>query len=297
MRIDYLKSFSVYLNNEKQCSKSTLESYLRDVKRFFEYLSAYPVTEITDIDTNMVNGYVDAVQKSGKSYATVLRTIASLKCFFHYLYQVRAITQTPEISAKPAKPQSKKFPEILTGEEVKLLLAQPDCTEMKGVRDKAMLELLYATGIRVSELVNVLVSDIDLQIGILRLKSKLSERIIPIYPSALKSISAYINKVRSVVVYDAEVTTLFTNMNGRPMTRQGFWKIIKQYADAAGIKKEITPHTLRHSFAAHLLENGAPLKDIKEILGHSDISSTQIYTQMMRNRYAQSYKKYHPLAK
>lgn len=297
MRIDYVKSFAVYLNTEKQCANSTLESYLRDVKRFFAFLSAYPATEITDIDADMVNHYIDSVQKSGKSYATVLRTIASLKCFFHYLYHVKAIETIPEISAKPPKPQDKKFPEILTGDEVKLLLAQPDCTEMKGVRDKAMLELLYATGIRVSELVSVAVQDVDLQIGILHLKSKLSERIIPIYPSALKSIAAYINKVRSIVVYDAGVTTLFTNMNGRPMTRQGFWKIIKQYADAAGINKEITPHTLRHSFAAHLLENGAPLKDIKEILGHSDISSTQIYTQMMRNRYAQSYKKYHPLAK
>lgn len=297
MKIDYLKSFSVYLNNEKQCSKSTFESYLRDIKRFLEYLSAYPSFQLRDIDEEVLNIYVENIQKSGKSYATVLRTIASLKCFISYLHNVNAIDTKPEISAKPTKPQEKKFPEILTGDEVKLLLAQPNCAEMKGLRDKAMLELLYATGIRVSELVNVSLSDVDLQIGILRLKSKLSERIIPIYPSALKSISAYITKVREVVVYDPAVTTLFTNMNGRPMTRQGFWKIIKQYADMANINKEITPHTLRHSFAAHLLENGAPLKDIKEILGHSDISSTQIYTQMMRNRYAQSYKKYHPLAK
>lgn len=297
MRIDYLKSFSVYLNNEKHCSKSTLESYLRDVKRFLEFVSAYAVNEITDLNTNIVNSYVESVQKTGKSYATILRSIASLKCFFTYLYQVNAIQEMPKISAKPPKPQEKKFPEILTGDEVKLLLAQPNCAEMKGVRDKAMLELLYATGIRVSELVSVAVGDIDFQIGILRLKSKLSERIIPIYPSALKSMHLYINKVRNVVVFDPAVQTLFTNMNGHAMTRQGFWKIIKQYADSANIKKEITPHTLRHSFAAHLLENGAPLKDIKEILGHSDISSTQIYTQMMRNRYAQSYKKYHPLAK
>ncbi len=297
MRIDYLKSFSVYLNNEKKCSKSTLESYLRDIKRFLEYLSSYPYSEMNEVGSEVVNKYLETVQKSGKSYATVLRTIASVKCFFNYLYHVKAIENKPEISAKPPKPEEKKFPEILTGDEVKLLLAQPNCADMKGVRDKAMLELLYATGIRVSELVNVSVSDIDLQIGILRLKSKLSERIIPLYPSALKSISNYITKVRDIVVYDSTITTLFTNMNGRQMTRQGFWKIIKQYAELAGIKKEITPHTLRHSFAAHLLENGAPLKDIKEILGHSDISSTQIYTQMMRNRYAQSYKRYHPLAK
>lgn len=297
MRIDYVKSFAVYLNTEKQCANSTLESYLRDVKSFFAFISAYPITEITDIDENLINQYIDYVEKSGKSYATVLRTIASLNCFFHYLYHVKAINSIPEISAKPPKPQDKKFPEILTGDEVKLLLAQPDCSEMKGIRDRAMLELLYATGIRVSELVSISTQDIDLQIGILRLKSKLSERIIPIYPSAIKSISTYIHKVRNVVVDDSEVIVLFTNMNGRPMTRQGFWKIIKQYADTAGINKEITPHTLRHSFAAHLLENGAPLKDIKEILGHSDISSTKIYTQMMRNHYAQSYKKYHPLAK
>ena len=297
MKIDYLKSFSVYLNNEKHCSKSTLESYLRDIKKFLEYLASYPSFEIADLNSDILNNYIQEVEKSGKSYATVLRTIASVNCFTHYLHYVNAISSLPQISAKPHKPQEKKFPEILTGDEVKLLLAQPDCTEMKGLRDKAMLELLYATGIRVTELVNVAVSDIDLQIGILRLKAKLSERIIPIYPSALKSISNYISKVREIVVYDSTVQTLFTNMNGYKMTRQGFWKIIKQYADAAGIKKEITPHTLRHSFAAHLLENGAPLRDIKEILGHSDISSTQIYTQMMRNRYAQSYKRYHPLAK
>ncbi|MBQ7288262.1 MAG: tyrosine recombinase [Clostridia bacterium] len=297
MQIDYLKSFSVYLNNEKHCSKSTLESYLRDIKRFFEFLSSYPIDAIADVNSDIVNAFIEFEQKSGKSYATILRSIASLKSFFQYLFHVNAIQKVPDISAKPAKPLEKKFPEILTGDEVKLLLAQPDCTEMKGVRDKAMLELLYATGIRVSELVNVSVTDIDLQIGILRLKSKLSERIIPLYPSALKSIATYINKVRCVVAYSPEVQTLFTNMNGQPMTRQGFWKIIKQYAAAANIKKEITPHTLRHSFATHLLENGAPLKDIKEILGHADISSTQLYTQIMRNRYAQTYKKYHPLAK
>lgn len=293
---EYLTGFAVYLNNEKHCSKSTFESYNRDVKRFLDEASLVK-NDILDIDDGFIYSYLDSLQKSGKSHATMLRTLASLNCFYSFLYQINALDSRREITFRPEKPQEKKLPEILTADEVKLLLAQPDCSDFKGIRDKAMLELLYATGVRVSELVNISLSDIDLQIGILHLKSKTSERIIPLYPAAIKSISSYINKVRSIVVYDKTVTTLFTNMNGTPMTRQGFWKLIKHYAGSADIKKEITPHTLRHSFAAHLLENGAPLKDIKEILGHSDISSTQVYTQIIRNRYAQSYKKYHPLAK
>ena len=159
-----------------------------------------------------------------------------------------------------------------------------------------MLELLYATGIKVTELIELKLSDINLQVGILHLQSgKKADRIIPIYPQAIKALKNYITQVRAVVVINPEEERLFTNMNGQPLTRQGFWKIIKQYAASAKINKDITPHTLRHSFAAHLLENGAPLSDIQEMLGHSDISSTQIYAQLMKNKYAAAYKKYHPL--
>ena len=194
------------------------------------------------------------------------------------------------------KKAEKKLPGVLEAGEIVLLLSQPDTSEYKGIRDKAMLELLYATGIKVSELIELNISDINTQVGILNTRSSKKERIIPIYPAAVKHINDYITMVRSAIVQD-DTETLFTNMNGQPMSRQGFWKIIKYYADKAGIDKDITPHTLRHSFAAHLLENGAQLKDIKEMLGHSDISSTQIYANLLKSKYISSYAKFHPLAK
>ena len=160
-----------------------------------------------------------------------------------------------------------------------------------------MLELLYATGIRVSELIDLKLHDVNLEVGILHLKGTKSERIVPMYPAAVKAIADYVTRVRPVIVTDPDSTMLFTNMNGQPLTRQGFWKIVKHYAQLANIQKDITPHTLRHSFAAHLLENGAQLRDIKEMLGHADISSTQVYAQIMKNRYAQAYRKFHPRAR
>ena len=195
------------------------------------------------------------------------------------------------------KRTEKKLPGILDSNEIMLLLSQPDGTDYKSRRDKAMLELLYATGIKVSELIELTVSNVNLQIGILHLHNEKKERIVPMYPAAVKAISSYLVNVRPVIVTDEAEDRLFTNMNGQPMSRQGFWKIIKHYAETAGIKKDITPHTLRHSFAAHLLENGAQLKDIKEMLGHSDISSTQVYAQFVKSKYTMAYTKYHPLAK
>ena len=195
------------------------------------------------------------------------------------------------------KRTEKKLPGILDSNEIMLLLSQTDGTDYKSRRDKAMLELLYATGIKVSELIELTVSNINLQIGILHLHNEKKERIVPMYPAAVKAISSYLVNVRPVIVTDEAEDRLFTNMNGQPMSRQGFWKIIKHYAETAGIKKDITPHTLRHSFAAHLLENGAQLKDIKEMLGHSDISSTQVYAQFVKSKYTMAYAKYHPLAK
>mgnify|MGYP002513869814 CR=1 FL=1 len=184
----------------------------------------------------------------------------------------------------------------LTQNEIDILISQPNVSTLRGCRDKAMLELLYATGLRVSELIDLNIEDINLQIGIISCHSKNTERIVPVYRSALKSIENYLNTVRASLVSDKTEKSLFVNMNGSRMTRQGFWKIIKHYAELAGINKEITPHTLRHSFAAHLLENGAKLRDIKEMLGHSDISSTQMYTQMINNKLKSVYDKFHPKA-
>lgn len=298
MNFDYIKSFGEYLLNGRNCSKSTAEAYLRDIKYFIKFAEENSsVPEVEKIASAFVNAYVSDIKRSGKSYATVLRTVASLRCFFRFLVKIKAIEKAPRIEIPDSRAETEKFPEILSEDEVKRLLSQPDCGNMKGMRDKAMLDLMYATGIRVSELLSVGVNDIDFQLGVLRLRSKTRERIIPVYRDAIKSVKTYTKKVRSAIVCDDSVTVLFTGMSGRPLTRQGLWKIIKHYADMAGIRHDITPHTLRHSFATHLIENGAPVEDVKELLGHSDISSTRMYKRMVQSRYSQSYNKYHPLAK
>ena len=292
----YIKEFEIYLKETKKSSGNTLESYVRDISQFAIYCEGLKFRLVSSIKQSNISDYLDYLSKMGKSAATKTRVLASLRCYFAFLQAQGICKETPVLGLKQNKGE-KKLPEILTSKEITILLEQPDCSELKGCRDKAILELLYATGIKVSELINIKVNDLNLNIGILHLHNDKSERIIPLYPEAIKALSNYLYKIREVVVIDSNTTELFTNMNGQPLTRQGLWKIIKYYADKANIKKDITPHTIRHSFAAHLLENGAPLKHIKEILGHSDLSSTQIYAQLMRNRYAQSYKKYHPMAR
>ncbi len=292
----YIKEFEVFLKETKKCSSNTLESYLRDVSQFASHCELVKIRSTSSVKHTHIDEYISYLQKQGKSESTINRVIASLRCYYSFCVSVDICKENPLNGVKVTR-SAKKLPEVLTAKEITLLLAQPDCSELKGCRDKAMLELLYATGIKVSELIGIKVSDINLHIGILHLRNDKTERIIPMYPEAIKALTNYITMVRDVVVLDNDTEELFTNMNGKSLTRQGFWKIIKYYADKANIKKDITPHTIRHSFAAHLLENGAPLKDIQEILGHSDLSSTQVYAQLMRNRYAQSYKKYHPMAK
>ena len=291
----YINEFEIFLRETKKSSSNTLESYIRDVSQFSGYCDALKLRSISSVKQAHIVDYLDSLSKAGKSPATTTRVLASMRCYFTFLESQGMVNESPINGVKQTK-NEKKLPEILTSKEISILLSQPDCTDLKGCRDKAMLELLYATGIKVSELISIRVTDINLQIGILHLRNGKSERIIPMYPEAVKALANYCANVREVVVLDHNTTELFTNMNGQPLTRQGLWKIIKYYAEKADIKKDITPHTIRHSFAAHLLENGAPLKDIQEILGHSDVSSTQVYAQLMRNRYAQSYKKYHPLA-
>ena len=190
----------------------------------------------------------------------------------------------------------KKLPQILTGKEVELLLAQPACVEPKGIRDKAMLEVMYATGIRVSEMIDLNVDDVNLDLGIIKCSSAKKSRIIPLYPAALRALAAYIKEVRPVMLQDPSDSALFVNISGSRMSRQGFWKILKQYQAKAGIEREITPHTLRHSFAVHLLENGADLGSLQELMGHSDISSTQMYAHLVSPRLRSVYDKCHPKA-
>lgn len=294
---DLILRFQDYLKTEKKSSKNTLESYMRDIGQFFTYCSANNIKSAESIKSETIMNYLKFVHSLGKSDSTIARVTASLRSFFTYLLNIGEVLENPVKTVKFTAATQKKLPEILTNKEVLTLLSQPDCSNYKGCRDKAMLELLYATGIKVSEIIDLKVTDINLQIGILHLHTESSQRIIPIYPDAVKTIANYLTGVRGVIVADSGEDKLFTNMSGQPLTRQGFWKIIKQYAEAAKINKDITPHTLRHSFAAHLLENGAELQDIKEMLGHSDISTTQIYAQIMKNKYAKSYKKFHPMAR
>lgn len=293
---DIVVKFEDYLKNEKKSSNNTLESYMRDVEQFLSYCSANGIKKITAVDSVVIQRYYDYLTVMGKSQSTVIRVSASLRCLFTFLTKTNLCSENPVVSIK-VKNSEKKLPEILTGKEVLNLLAQPSGTDYKSIRDKAMLELLYATGIKVSELIEIALSDVNIQIGILSVKNGKKERIVPIYPAAVKTLQTYIYNVRPAIISNMSEEHLFTNMSGEPLSRQGFWKIVKFYASKANIDKDITPHTLRHSFAAHLLENGANLNDIKEMLGHADISTTQIYAQVMKNKYAQDYKKFHPLAR
>ncbi len=287
--------FSNYLLNEKKCAKNTYESYMRDINQFVAYCTENEIDKFDSISKNNIDTYLEFLNKTGKSESSVNRSVASLRAMFRYFAAKGKIGKNP-LDSIHIKKTKQKMPGILDPNEVMLLLNQPSGSDFKSVRDKAMLELLYATGIKVSELIELKLSDINLQVGILYLHDK-NERIIPIYQGAVKTIANYLSEVRPMVVLEEDETHLFTNLSGQPMSRQGFWKIIKHYAADAGISKDITPQTFRHSFAAHLLENGAQLKDIKEMLGHSDISSTQIYAQFLKSKYTLSYTKFHPLAK
>ena len=293
---DYVDNFKEYLKDVKKCSDSTFDAYIRDVNQFLSYCTANGAKSVKDFNSALISDYLDYVKSIGKSASTKTRIIASIRCYFGFLYSKKYITVNYANGLKNPRTE-RKMPEILTSGEVVTLLSQPSGKDYKSMRDKAMLELLYATGIKVSELIELNISDINLQIGILHVKSAQHERIVPIYPAAVKHISEYINIARPVLVGDESEDKLFTNYNGMPMSRQGFWKIIKYYSKKAGINKDITPQTLRHSFAAHLLENGAQLGDIKDMLGHLDISSTQVYAQLVKSKYVQSYAKFHPLAK
>ena len=292
--MDYVKSYEAYLATEKKASSNTLSSYLRDVHQFESYTGreTLPLDQVAQSD---VEDYIKYLTGRGKSVATVTRAVASLKSFYGFLVGEGWMSSNPARSVTPAKVE-RKLPQILTSKEVELFLEQPECTDAKGVRDHAMLELLYATGIRVSELIELNVNCLNLSGGFLRCVGKGKERIIPLYSTAVRALADYMNHVRPQLLEAADEAALFVNMNGKRMSRQGFWKIIKHYQEKAGIKKEITPHTLRHSFAAHLLENGADLRSIQEMLGHADISSTQVYAQLVKQKLKDAYMKAHPRA-
>ncbi len=294
--LSYVSDFAQYLINTKKCSDNTYQSYMRDINKFVCYFSNAGISSVIHLDKNEIVSYITYLKTSRASDNTLMRVLASLRCYYGFLQKKGIIEDNPVISIKVVN-NDKHLPEVLTQKEVMLLLSQPNGNDYKSLRDKAMLELMYATGIKVSELIELNVSDVNLAVGILNLHTEKHERIIPIYSDALKSLAYYINNVRPAVMFNSEDDILFTNMSGQPLSRQGFWKIVKSYAHKANITKEITPVTFRHSFATHLLENGADLKDIQQMLGHSDISTTSIYAQLVKNKYTVSYKKFHPLAK
>ena len=287
-----LSQYHHYLKYERKLSDNTLESYLRDLQQFVAYLLEEGISHPGDASHTTLLRYFAKLEHNGRAAATIARNVASLRNFYRYLMQERTIDQNPAEGLEAPR-NHKKMPNILTFQEVESLLAQPTANNFKGSRDRAMLELLYATGIRVSELIYLKMEDVDLSLGFIRCCHERSrERIIPLGTKAVASVKAYLTHYRP----HTEETLLFLNVQGRSLTRQGFWKIIKSYAAKAGIQQSITPHTLRHSFASHLIQNGADLQAVQEMMGHSDISTTQVYAQMIRNRIKDVYNKTHPRA-
>ena len=287
--------FTEYLRNEKKSSENTVLSYARDLKGFCRFMKESGVLDPAKVNRTNVMAYVYELQKQRKAGTTVSRNIASIRSFFQFLQRKGLVTENPAADLELPKVE-KKVPEILSLDKVELLLEQPCGEEDKEIRDKAMLELLYATGIRVTELISLRVEDINLPLEYIRCGSDTKSRIIPIGAQAKASLRRYLDKVREHMVLRSDEEVLFVNCNGKPMTRQGFWKIIKAYAKKAGIEEDITPHMLRHSFAAHLIENGADLRSVQEMLGHSDISTTQIYTKLTNQKLKNVYAKAHPRA-
>lgn len=287
--------FEKYLTDEKHSSANTLSSYMRDIRQLATYIDEHTELTLTTVTADELSEYIEWLRGKGKSVATVSRSIASIKCLYVYLCIHRYIETNPSTKLVPDK-GTQKLPQILTSQEVDLLLDQPECIDMKGYRDKAMLELLYATGIRVTELIDLNIDDVNLSAGVIRCRGKDKERFIPMYPKAVKALADYITIVRPQMIAMPDEQSLFVNVSGERMSRQGFWKIIKYYQKKAKITKDITPHTLRHSFAAHLLENGADIHAIQEMLGHADISSTQVYSQLIKKQLKDVYNKAHPRA-
>ncbi len=289
-----LKFFFNFLENDKKLSKNTLESYKRDLKQFREYLEEHGI-HYNRVKEEDVQNYIQELQDKGKKPSSISRCIASIRSFFQFILKNKKIKVDPTANIQSPKIE-KRTPNVLTSKEVELLLKQPDTVDLKGVRDKAMLEFAYATGMRVTEIISLDIDDVNLEEAYVICKNGNKQRIIPLGSMSLKALKAYIEEARGVLIKSEDEKALFVNINGGRLTRQGFWKIIKYYKEQAHITKDITPHVLRHSFATHLLQNGADLRAIQTMLGHSDISSTQVYMQFQDEGLRDIYKKAHPRA-
>ena len=293
--LDLIGAYENYLTKVKQASSNTISSYMRDIRQFAAWLRTNESTDVVDATQLNISQYLGQLEDEGRSAATVSRSLASLKNFYSYVVSSGFLESTPVTDIRVDRGE-KKLPQILTGREIELLLAQPACVDAKGYRDKAMLEVMYATGIRVTELIDLDVDDVNLELGTVKCAGTKKTRSIPLYPAALKALTTYMMDIRRGMIADPEEKALFVNVSGVRMSRQGFWKILKFYQGTARIEKDITPHTLRHSFAVHLLENGADLGSVQELMGHSDISSTQLYTHMVNQKLKSVYEKCHPKA-
>lgn len=293
--LDLVRAYENYLSKVKKASTNTISSYIRDIRQYSEWLSLYAGIDILDAQQLNISDYLSYLEDNGRSGATLSRSLASLKNFYSYLVSTGFLEKTPVTDVHVERGE-KKVPQILSGREIELLLSQPVCVDAKGYRDKAMLEVMYATGIRVTELIDLNVSDVNLDLGIIKCSGAKKTRAIPLYPAALRALTNYLDNVRTSMLADPQEKALFVNVGGVRMSRQGFWKILKHYQNTAHIEKEITPHTLRHSFAVHLLENGADIGSVQELMGHSDISSTQVYTNLINQKIKNVYAKCHPKA-
>lgn len=294
MEFDY-NSYKEYLLTSRKLSKATYEAYISDLDKFFQYCSSAGIAKPEAVKTADLTKYIKHLKNDSLSDSTINRTISSIKSYYRFLYQNNAINYNITTDFKPVTAKN-ATPEILEREEVLRLLEAPSGESVKTKRDRVMLEMLYATGMKVSELTGILLENVNLRFNIVKISSGKHERTVPIYPDAAAHLSEYIKIFRPAIA-DGNTDLLFTNLNGSPLSRQGVWKIIKQYAEKAGIDKTITPQTLRHSFAVHLLENGADINDIKEMMGHLDISSTMYYSNLLKNKFNKGYAKYHPLSK
>ncbi|MBU5480832.1 site-specific tyrosine recombinase XerD [Blautia sp. MSJ-19] len=288
-----IAEFIAYLHESKNTSQNTEISYERDLKKLLRYLQEQGIDDFADVTEIDLQGYLGEIKRENLATSTISRNVASIRALYHYLFKIGSVQTDPSESLKAPRIE-KKMPEILSVEEVDRLLKQPVLATPKGIRDNAMMELLYATGMRVSELIHLQLSDVNLQMGYVICHDTGKERIIPIGNVSRNAIMQYMEHARGFFVKDKRETSLFTNCSGRSMSRQGFWKVLKGYAEAAGIHKDITPHTLRHSFAVHMLQNGADVKSVQEMLGHSDISSTQIYLGTKVSKMRDVYMKAHP---
>ena len=287
-----IQSFTDYLQTEKKASKNTEVSYQRDLRKLAVFLKEHGIEKPEQMNATVLNSYLLYLEREHFSPATISRSIAAIHMFCQYACQEGKMVSDPSKALQPPRVE-RKMPEILSIAEVDLLLRQPKTDTPKGIRDKAMLEMLYATGIRVSELIHLKTQDVNLMMGYITCRDE-KERIVPFGEPAKKALEQYLGSARAVLMHGREDNVLFVNCSGGPMSRQGFWKILKSYAKSAGITADITPHTLRHSFATHLLQNGADLKSVQEMMGHADISTTQMYLHLGVNKIRDVYQKTHP---